>query len=46
MCSSNLEKKEEMDHVKWIAEFAIDAVQAALQTLIDVEDPSCGNVVI
>jgi class 3 adenylate cyclase len=46
MCASNLAKKQDMDHVKRIAEFAIDAVEAASQTLIDAEDPSRGNVVI
>jgi class 3 adenylate cyclase len=46
MCASNLAKKQDIDHVKRIAEFAIDAVEAASQTLIDAEDPSRGNVVI
>jgi class 3 adenylate cyclase len=36
--------KDQPDHAKRIAEFAIEAVEHALMTLIDVEDPSLGFV--
>ena len=46
MCASNLVQDQSNDHVKRIAEFAIDAVQAANTVLIDVDDPSRGHVEI
>ena len=36
--------KDEPDHAKRIAEFAVEAVQQANMTLIDLEDPSLGFV--
>lgn len=45
MAATNLVKDQD-DHVKRIAEFAIDAVRAANETLIDVDDPSKGFVEI
>lgn len=44
MCASNLAKDQSSDHVKRVALFSIDAIQAASETLIDVDDPSRGNV--
>ena len=38
--------KDQTDHAKRIAEFAVDAVKAANNTLIDAEDPSRGSVQI
>ena len=38
--------KDQPDHAKRIAEFAIAAVQTAKETLIDEEDPSKGSVKI
>lgn len=43
MAVTNLAKKQ-VDHCKRIAEFAIDAIRVANQTLIDEEDPSMGFV--
>jgi class 3 adenylate cyclase len=43
MAATNLVKDQE-DHVKRIAEFAIDAVEAASGTMIDVNDPAKGYV--
>ena len=45
MAATNLVKDQD-DHVKRIALFAIDAVRAASETLIDVDDPSKGFVKI
>lgn len=45
MAATNLVKDQE-DHVKRIAEFAMDAVEAASSTLIDADDPSKGFVQI
>jgi class 3 adenylate cyclase len=41
---TNCVKDQPDDHVKRIAEFAVDAVQAANKTLIDTDDPSLGCV--
>lgn len=34
--------KDQSDHCKRIAEFAVDAVAAANKTLIDIDDPNLG----
>lgn len=44
MAVTNLVKDQSDDHVKRIAEFAIDAIKAANETPIDEGDPSKGNV--
>eukprot|EP00526_Cylindrotheca_closterium_P001767 CAMPEP_0113659478 /NCGR_PEP_ID=MMETSP0017_2-20120614/32381_1 /TAXON_ID=2856 /ORGANISM="Cylindrotheca closterium" /LENGTH=1078 /DNA_ID=CAMNT_0000574035 /DNA_START=785 /DNA_END=4021 /DNA_ORIENTATION=- /assembly_acc=CAM_ASM_000147 len=44
MCAGNLAKDQSSDHVKRVALFANDAIQAASETLIDEEDPSMGYV--
>ena len=44
MCCSNLIKDQSDDHVKRIAEFAIEAIRAANQTLIDEDSPDRGFV--
>lgn len=36
--------KDQPDHAKRIAQFAIEAIQQANMTLIDLEDPSLGHV--
>jgi len=46
MTVTNLVKDQPMDHVKRTAQFAMDAVVAANETLIDEEDPSKGCVQI
>jgi serine/threonine protein kinase len=46
MCAANLAKDQSEDHVKRIAEFALEAVEAALKTPVDEDDPSMGNVCI
>ena len=38
--------KDQDDHVKRIAEFAIDCIEAARQTQISLDDPTMGHVVI
>ena len=43
MAVTNLTKDQD-DHAKRIAEFAIEAVKAANETLIDVDDPTRGTV--
>ena len=43
MAVTNLTKKQP-DHCKRIAEFAIDAIRVANQTLVDKEDPARGFV--
>ena len=45
MCVTNLHKNQP-DHAERMARFAMDAVQAADETLIDVDDPSKGYVQI
>lgn len=37
-----VENKQDDTHAKHIAEFAIDAIQAAAKILIDADDPSKG----
>jgi len=44
MAVTNLVKDQPDDHVKRIAEFSIDAMEAAEETEIDLEDPSKGTV--
>ena len=44
MAVTNLVTKQSHDHAKRIAEFAIRAVTAANETLIDEEDPAKGHV--
>ena len=43
---TNLVKDQKEDHVKRLAEFAIDAVQAASELPLDEEDPLMGYVQI
>lgn len=44
MAVASLVKDQREDHTKRIAEFAMDALVAANETPIDVDDPSKGNV--
>ena len=44
MAVTNLVKDQPTDHTKRIAQFALDAVKAANETLIDTDDPSKGHV--
>lgn len=44
MAVSNLVKDQAQDHCLRIARFAVEAIQAANQTLIDEDDPAKGNV--
>ncbi len=37
---------QEADHVARMARFALQCVQAASETLVDEDDPTCGYVVI
>eukprot|EP00980_Cylindrotheca_fusiformis_P009419 scaffold2058_cov115-Cylindrotheca_fusiformis.AAC.12 len=46
MAVTNLVKDQEKDHAKRIAEFAIDSVREANDTLVDEEDPLKGYVTI
>jgi len=46
MAATNLVKDQSSNHCKLIAQFAIDAIEAANQTLIDINDPSKGKVEI
>ena len=46
MAITNLVKNQNEDHVKRCAQFALAAVQAANETLIDQDDPSRGYVQI
>ena len=46
VAASNLVKDQQMDHVKRIAQFAIDDVKAANETVIDEDDPTKGVVQI
>jgi len=46
MAVTNLVKEQPDDHVKRIAEFAIDAINAANETPIDIFDESMGCVSI
>lgn len=43
---TNIGDKQKDDHVKRMAEFSLDAIQAANETLIDTDDPSKGFVQI
>jgi len=42
MAVTNLVKNQDKDHAKRMAQFAMDAIQAANETLIDVDDESMG----
>lgn len=44
MCVTNLVKDQPDDHAKRIAMFAMDAITAASETLIDTSDPSLGMI--
>ena len=44
MCVSNLVKDQHNDHMKRIAEFAVDAIAAAKATYIDNDDPDIGTI--
>lgn len=46
MCATNLSKNQDSDHVLRMAEFAVDAIKAAEETLISTEDPSMGFIEI
>lgn len=46
MCATNLATDQSNDHAKRIAEFSIEAIAAAADTLIDEEDPSRGYIQI
>lgn len=46
MAVTNLVKDQNNDHATRIAEFAVKAIQAANDTLIDKDDPSKGHVAI
>ena len=43
---SNLAKEQEEDHIQRVAQFSLDAMQAANETLIDLDDPEKGYVQI
>ena len=44
MAATNLVKNQSTDHCKRIAQFALDAIRVANETLIDVDDPSRGYI--
>jgi class 3 adenylate cyclase len=46
MATTNLVKDQSDDHVSRLAQFAIEAMKTAGQTLIDVDDPSKGFIQI
>jgi len=46
MCVTNLVKEQEEDHVKRMAEFAVDAIKAASETLVKTDEPSMGYIMI
>ena len=46
IAATNLVKKQPHDHAKRMAEFSLQALQAARETLIDEDDPSKGYVKI
>lgn len=46
MCVTNLAKDQDSDHVVRITEFAVDAIQAASETLINLNDTSMGYIQI
>jgi class 3 adenylate cyclase len=46
LCVTNLVAQQEKDHVKRIAEFSVGAIQAARETLIDLDNPAMGYIQI
>ena len=46
MAATNLVKDQDKDHVKRIAEFAVEAVERAGEIPVDIDDPSMGYVKI
>lgn len=44
MCVSNLHKEQHDDHVKRIALFSMDAIEAANSTLVSEDDPELGCI--
>lgn len=44
MCVTNLVKDQNEDHAKRIAQFSIDAIQAAHETLVKLDDSSMGSI--
>ena len=44
MAATNLVKDQPTDHCKRVAQFAMEAIKAANETLIDIEDPSRGYI--
>ena len=46
MCATNLVTDQSTDHVKRIAEFSIEAIAKASETLIDDDEPSLGYIQI
>lgn len=44
MAVTNLVKDQQFDHAKRIAQFAVDAIQVANETLVDEDDPNRGFV--
>lgn len=46
LCASNLVEDQPDDHIKRIAEFSIDAIQAAQDTPVNLENPLLGAVQI
>jgi len=46
MAVTNLVKDQSKDHVKRVAEFSLEALEAASQIPIDMDDPSKGFVQI
>ena len=44
MAVTNLVKDQQEDHAKRIAAFAVDAIKAANETLIDPDDPDKGHL--
>ena len=46
MAATNLVKDQSADHCKRVAQFALEAIKIANETLIDQDDPSKGSVEI
>ena len=44
IAATNLVQKQPDDHAKRMAEFSLAVLQAARQTLVDIDDPSKGYV--
>lgn len=44
MAATNLVKSQDSDHCKRVAQFALEAIQVANETLIDVDDPERGYI--